>query len=103
MFGVVTRVMGYDAVWVSSVDGLTYTARIGYKDPSEAEKLSGIDSWDPDIPYMEYIIGQFPGLKELVDKSSPEEITIEDRGSFVVQEVKTKSDGDMYVARLVRL
>jgi len=109
-FNVITRVMGYDAVWVSSVDGLIYTGRVGFKDPSEAEKLSGIDSYNEDQPYMEYIVGIFPGLKELTDATTGEIVTIYDtnangvqfiKGTFNVAKVVTKSDGDTYVATLI--
>jgi len=109
-FNVITRVMGYDAVWVSSVDGLTYVGRVGFKDPSEAEKLSGIDSYNEDQPYMEYIVGIFPGLKELTEATTGEIVTIYDtdangiqfvKGVFAVAKVVTKSDGDTYVATLI--
>lgn len=102
-FDKVTKLFGYDAFWTSSVSNESYIARVGYKDPSDSEKLSGIDSWDPEKPYMEYRVGKFPGLKELSDKNLGEQVTITGKGSFVVQEVKTKSDGDTYVALLVKI
>lgn len=109
-FGVVTRVMGYDAIWVSSVTGITYTCRVGFKDPSEAERLSGIMDYNEDQPYMEYIVGDFPGLKENTESTTGETVTIYDtdvygaqfvKGIFVVSKVVTKSDGDLYVATLI--
>ena len=100
-FDVVTHVMGYDAVWTSSESGsLPLLARVGYKDPSEKQELSGIDSWNPDEPFMEYRIGFFPGLKERVDSSHAEFVEISGKGFFAVREVQTKFDGETFVARL---
>lgn len=100
-FDTVTQVMGYDATWTSSESGNSeLKARVGYKDPSEAQELSGIDSWNPDEPFMEYRIDFFPGLKDRVDANHPEFVQIAGVGNFAVVEVKTKYDGDTYIARL---
>lgn len=108
-FNVVTDVMGYDAKWISSVSNIELTAKVGFKDPSEKQELSGIDSWNPDQPFMEYHIGFFPGLKESVDTGAAEYITITRKneplsivGYFSVSEIKTKVDGDTFMARLVK-
>jgi len=97
-FDVITNTMGYNAVWISESD--TFTARVGYKDPSEKQELSGIDSWHPDEPFMEYRIGFFENLKSRVDSGLPEFVTIEGIGYFAVAEVRTKFDGETFVARL---
>jgi len=97
-FDVITNTMGYNAVWISESD--TFTARVGYKDPSEKQELSGIDSWHPDEPFMEYRIGFFENLKYRVDNGMPEFVTIEGIGYFAVVEVRTKFDGETFVARL---
>ena len=100
-FDVVTKTMGYDATWQSSESGsLILSARVGFKDPSEKQELSGIDSWNPDEPFMEYRVGFFPGLKDRVDTGTAEFVTIEGKGYFAVKEVQTKFDGDTFVARL---
>jgi len=108
-FDVVTNLMGYDAAWTSSVSNVLLTAKVGYKDPSEKQELSGIDSWNPDQPFMEYRAGFFPGLKESVDAGVAEYVLITQQGDadnvigyFNVKEVKTKVDGDTFVARLVK-
>jgi len=108
-FDVITHVMGYDATWVSSESEISFTAKVGYKDPSEKQELSGIDSWNPDQPFMEYRKGFFPGLKESVDTGNSEFVTISQHneplnilGYFAVSEVKTKYDGDTFVARLIK-
>ena len=97
-FDVVTNVMGYNATWLSG--SITYSARVGFKDPSEKQELSGIDSWNPDEPFMEYRIGFFENLKLKVDSGNLEHVTIEGIGYFAVVEVKTKYDGETFVARL---
>lgn len=97
-FDVVTNVMGYNATWLSG--SITYSARVGFKDPSEKQELSGIDSWNPDEPFMEYRIGFFENLKTRVDTGNLEHVTIEGIGYFAVVEVKTKYDGETFVARL---
>lgn len=108
-FDVITLVMGYDAAWTSSESNTTLTAEVGFKDPSEKQELSGIDSWNPDQPFMEYRTGFFEGLKEAVDEGLTEYVLITQRndpseivGYFAVSEVKTKVDGDTFVARLIK-
>lgn len=108
-FNVVTDVMGYDASWTSSESEIILTAKVGFKDPSEKQELSGIDSWNPDQPFMEYRTGFFTGLKEAVDRGLTEYVLITQRnapseivGYFSVSEVKTKVDGDTFMARLIR-
>lgn len=97
-FDVVTNMMGYNATWLSESN--SFTARVGYKDPSEKQELSGIDSWNPDEPFMEYRIGFFENLKTKVDSGNLEHVTIEGIGYFAVVEVKTKYDGETFIARL---
>jgi len=100
-FDIVTKTMGYDATWLSSESGSTIlTASVGYKDPSEKERLSGIDTWNPDQPFMEYRVDFFTGLKARVDNGQLEHVTIVGVGYFSVKEVLTSVDGDTYVARL---
>lgn len=94
--------MGYDAVWVNSASNEEFKSRVGYKDPSEKQELSGIDSWNPSEPFMEYRAGFFPGLKELVDSNVVQKVSIDTKGVFYVREVQTKFDGDTYVARLAK-
>lgn len=104
VFDTVVHVMGYDAVWTSSIIGNSQlTARVGYKDPSEKQELSGIDSWNPNQPFMEYRVDSFIGLKERVDSGNLEHVEIAGIGYFAIQEIQTKIDGDVYVARLIRV
>ena len=98
-FDVVTKVMGYNASWVTESGVLT--ARVGFKDPSEKQELSGIGSWNPNEPFMEYRIDFFEGLKESVDSGNLEFVDISGIGYFAVKEVQTKIDGETFVARLV--
>lgn len=97
-FDVVVGTMGYNATWLS--ESITFIARVGFKDPSEKQELSGIDSWNPDEPFMEYRVGFFENLKTRVDTGNLEHVTIEGVGYFAVVEVKTKYDGETFVARL---
>lgn len=97
-FDVITNTMGYNASWLS--ESILHSARVGFKDPSEKQELSGIDSWNPDEPFMEYRIGFFENLKLNVDSGNLEHVTIEGIGYFAVVEVRTKYDGETFVARL---
>lgn len=97
-FDVVTNMMGYDATWLSG--STLFAARVGFKDPSEKQELSGIDSWNPDEPFMEYRIGFFDNLKTRVDTGNLEHVTIAGVGYFAVVEVKSKYDGETFIARL---
>lgn len=99
-FDAVTHLMGYDAIWTNSVSGEILTARVAYKDPSEKQELSGIDSWNPSEPFMEYRKGFFTGLKDLVDSNVFQKVTIDTKGIFYIREIQTKFDGDTFVARL---
>lgn len=99
-FDTVTRVMGYDAIWVNSESNESFIARVGYKDPSEKQELSGIDSWNPSEPFMEYRAGFFENLKVRVDNGNLETVEISGKGNFAVVEVRSKYDGDTFVARL---
>ena len=102
-FDVVTQVMGYDAKWTSSVSGSSeLTARVGFKEPSEKQELSGIDSWNPNEPFMEYRVDFFDGLKTRVDTGNLEHVEIVGVGYFAIKEIQTKVDGEVYVARLIR-
>lgn len=103
VFDIVTNTMGYDASWTSSESGNILFARVGYKDPSEKQELSGVDSWNPDEPFMEYRIGTFEGLKYLVDNGIVQKVSIDKKGTFEVRKIETKFDGDCYVARLAKI
>lgn len=103
-FDVVTHTMGYNATWTSSEPGsLELKARVGFKDPSEKQELSGIDSWNPEEPFMDYRIDFFEGLKTRVDSGQAEFVDIDTKGRFAVVEVHTKYDGDTYIARLRKI
>jgi len=96
----ITNFFGYDAVWVSGASGETYTARVGFKDPSEKEYLAGLEDFDTEKPYMDYFVSSFPGLKTSVDAGNPEYVEVIGKGYYVVLKVTTKSDGDTYIATM---
>ena len=97
-FDIITSVMGYNVIWLS--ESITYNGSAGFKDPSEKQELSGISSWNPNEPFMEYRVGFFETLKSRVDNGNLEHVTIEGKGYFAVVEVQTKHDGDTFMARL---
>lgn len=104
VFDVVTDQMGYNATWLSSESGSSIlTARVGYKDPSEKQELSGVGEWEPDVPYMEYRVGFFPDLKERTDRGFQEIVTIEGKGNFSIRKVITRYDGDTFLATMEKL
>lgn len=96
----ITRFFGYDAIWVASASGITYTARVGFKDPSEKEYLAGLEDFNSERPYMDYFVTDFPGLKLSVDSGKNEYIEVIGKGYFVVSKITTKSDGDTYIATM---
>jgi len=99
-FDVVSKTMGYDAVWITESE--TFNARVCFRDPSEKEELSGIDSWNPNEPFMEYRIDFFPGLKEKIDSGKSEFVSILSIGYFAISEIRTKFDGQTFIARLIK-
>lgn len=96
----ITRTFGYDAVWTSSESLTTYSARVGFKDPSEKEYLAGLDDFDSEKPYIDYFVTDFPGLKLSVDSGNAEYIEVIGKGYYVVTKIVTKSDGDTYIATM---
>ena len=104
VFDVVTDQMGYNATWLSSESGSSVlAARVGYKDPSEKQELSGFGDWEPDVPYMEYRAGFFTDLKSRVDSGSFETVAIEGKGNFSIRKVITRYDGDTFLATMEKL
>lgn len=108
----ITNFFGYKAVWVSSLSGVTHTAQVGFKDPSEKEYLAGLDDFNENRPYMDYFVSDFVGLKSLVDEGNGEVVTIYDKGAdgiefvkgvFDVMKITTKSDGDTYIATMQKI
>lgn len=96
----ITNFFGYDAVWVSSESGETYTARVGFKDPSEKEYLAGLDDFDWEKPKIDYFVTSFPGLKLSVDSGRREYVSVIGKGYFSIFQITTMSDGDTYIATM---
>jgi hypothetical protein len=106
-FGVVSRVQGYPANWTpTDLSGLK-SARVLYKDPTAVSKLLQLE-YNPNNFALEYMQGDFPGLKELVDQNNttPESIVITfevdplSQVTYFVREVHTIVDGRNYLALL---
>ena len=99
MFAAVTSTMGYDATWVPSDNSGEQLARVLFTGPTEIEKLKSAD-FDPEKLEMEYMKGDFAGLKELTDDNSMEKITMAGIGDFRVKSIHKKYDGKTFIARL---
>lgn len=109
-FGINSRVMGYSAVWTPTDNSGVQNARILYKDPTETSKILKLE-YNPYNYSLEYMKGDFTGLKELVDEnnSDPEQIQITfnddplEQELFNVREVHTIIDGKCFLALLEKV
>ncbi len=101
MFNITTRIIGHDAIWVNSQTEEELTARVHFKYPTPKEELLPSDIYyTPTEPIMEYLQGNFLGLKEAVDSNLTEQIAIDGIGIFYVRSVIRKYDGETLVAVL---
>ena len=75
------------------------TARVGFKELTEDEKLGGVD-YSPNKQRIEYRAGSFPGLKEAVDAGSKSELLVIKGLNYLVRKVDYVVDGDCYIAEL---
>jgi len=112
VFAVTTSVMGYNCAWLPSSGLLEepLVAKIHFKDPARevetSELGSGINQlgFMPEYPFIEYLEGAFDGLKDSVDQTFDEYLTITQFttgdlvGYFKVREVYQIHDGRTYIA-----
>lgn len=104
VFGVCSKVMGYDATWTPSTGGSELTARVLFGEPTMDDRLGEYgDKYNLRTFFMEYYQGNFPSLFENVQDDNEElvQITIDDiqRMFYVVRE-EAKYDGRTYRVRL---
>lgn len=97
-FDVVTNTYGYDATWSPSEGGDDVVARVLFNNPTNKQKLSGVE-YDPYHYKMEYKKGDLPGLKEAIDKTGTETVTIQGQ-QYYVRQVLTLFDGRTMEATL---
>ncbi len=108
VFDINSRVMGYPATWNPSDHSSPKSARILYKDPTEVSKLLQLE-YNPHNYALEYKLGDFDGLKALVDQKSTEQITITFNNSplsqdhYNVREVHAIQDGKVFLALLEKI
>lgn len=94
----VNKTFGYDATWQPSQGGALQSAKVLYKDPSQNEKLQGIE-YNPYHWQIEYNLGSFDGLMEAVRAGETETISLLSK-TFYVREVTAHWDGKTYIANL---
>jgi hypothetical protein len=101
-FDATTALMGYDAAWTPKAGGPEQTARVHYSDATASGKIGDID-YKPETPVMEYKKGDMPGLKESIDDSELETVSITINGTvkeFFTNSVKTTVDGGTIIVEL---
>lgn len=94
--------MGYDAVWTRDPDGAQFLGRVLFREPTQDEKLAGGDNYNytPRDFYMEYRIGVFAGLFEIVrEGDTGQEVDISG-ATYYVRTVEAKYDGQTFIAKL---
>lgn len=102
VFNTVTATFGDIAKWTPSTGGETFSASVLYKDPS-AKYGIGESEFEVEEYFMEYKLGDLPGLKEAVNSGRLESLTITNRiGSldFFVRKCTKQVDGKTIFALL---
>lgn len=87
------------ASWTPSTGGAAFSANVFFKNPTEELRLAGVE-YDPAEWQMEYLEGDFPGLKGLVDSRDSEEVVDIDGTSYYIKAIDTVYDGKTYRASL---
>ncbi len=102
-FNAITNTFGTPATWQPVGGEDIQNAQVLYKDPSEAASIGDAD-YDIDGYVMEYMKGDFEGLKLSVDRGNLETVSITMREGndieFYVRKCTTKYDGRTIVAKL---
>ena len=104
VFTTVAKAFGYAAKWTPANSVEEKTAIVLYKDATEKHGLSDVD-FNIARYVMEYMQGDFEGLKEAVATgNTTERVTIETTTGvfleFVVRRTETKYDGKTIIAFL---
>jgi hypothetical protein len=99
-FATTEAVFGFPASWTPSTGGAAKEATVLFQNPTEQMKLAGVD-YDPDAWRMEYRFGEFPGLKELSDGRSSNEVVVISGSEYFVAKIDTKFDGKTLIATLI--
>lgn len=99
-FKVTQSVFGDVAVWKPSTEGSEQqTEKVLYKCPNDPVQIGESDKYEY-RPYdysFEYYVGQFTGLKELVDNSQLQKVTV-NGNDLIIRQVIAKFDGKTLVA-----
>lgn len=104
-FNTVTSLMGYTATWNPSEGGDQRTGTVTLMGPTEILKILDYE-YSPNRYAMEYLEGNFPGLKEAADQKLEESIFIKVEvdpdviEEYYLRRVTQIVDGDNYLAVL---
>ena len=90
-FDIINKVFGEEALWTPVSTGITLVAQVFFNAPSSPDKVSGTRYFPFDYE-MEYRVGFFDGLLELIREGVVQTVTIKSVIYFVT-EVKAKFDG----------
>jgi hypothetical protein len=99
-FNTVTKTMGVAASWTLSEDpSTTHTGSVLFKKPTEERELadSKVD-FNPNIYFIEYKEGVFPGLYELLKANETTETIVIGNTSYDVLFIDALFDGKTYKA-----
>lgn len=101
MVDTVKSVYAFPAAWTASDNSATWSGLVLFKNPTEKASIAGYMDYDPTRWEMEYLYGDMPGLKELVDlRGTPPETVDVDGNSYYVRAVDTLFDGKTLKATL---
>lgn len=85
-------VMGYPSSWTPSTGGDAIEGRMGIKVPTMGRDTQG-KGFDPQVPMLEYLNPDFPGLFDNVREGKQEVVTV-DGVDYTVFKATKKYDGD---------
>lgn len=99
VFETTKAVFGYECSWTAQDKGGSYSGKVHFSNPTEALRTIGVE-YDPTAWEMEYKDGDFPGLKERVDRRDSKERVNIAGTEYWVKQILTKFDGKTFVASL---
>jgi len=96
----IATAFGYEATWEPSGGGEMQTAQVLFREPTEKDKVGPV-TYTPQDFYMEYFLGNFTGLFELIRSGKKEVVTIEER-TYSPRKAQLLHDGKTIAVYLVR-
>lgn len=100
VFDTTLTVFGYEAIWQPAGGGPAQTGKVHFKAATQEENMAGPAGYTEPQWFMEYMAGQFIGLRESVDAAQVVETVTIDGTSYDVRSCTADFDGKTIRAEL---